>query len=293
MKNKLRIAIDKDDTLNWLTHEIALRSGKKDLQPEDIPSFKEIKAAATVIQTAMKNKVTLSDDLLVDFPNVDLAFLEMRQKCFADPMFFAAKPYGLAHTIVDMAKTSGFEPVICTKTLSQHEKFAEVTAAKMVFWKEHFSDIDMMIATGEKCIDAIALIDDLAKNGLSFNASNHRPFLVWNHITGNERLLEDFYSYCHTYATYLESDIELTSFKNVLVKKSGDTVELSVISDQETSGLVSGGSMIEHVSPKTKSCSIINLFFQEIDSGETFDDIESLRFEPNSLNSIIFNNFNI
>jgi hypothetical protein len=298
---KLRIAIDKDDTLNWLTHEIMVRSGVENPKPEDIPPFTEIKAAATLVIKAQSEGVEVTEDFLVDFPRVTLNFLKTRMECFKDPEFFAAKPYGLAHSIVDFAKESGFEPVICTKTLSDSKMFAEVTAAKMRFWKEHFSDIDMMIATGVKCIDAIALIDDHKGNCLDFNASNYRPTLVWNHITATEQLLNEFYAHCHTYASYLSMTAPTIHNQNVIVERSGDKARLSLLSThnieaEQTEYLrehVRGSSIVESVDIENNTVLVSNLYFKDVELEEGFEDIETLRNEKGSLNSIIFNNFAI
>lgn len=296
-EQKLRIAIDKDDTLNWLTHEIMVRTGVANPKPEDIPVFSEIKDAVVIVMKAMENNEEVTEDLLVDFPRVTVAFLQTRMECLADPDFFAAKPYGLAHSIVDMATENGFEPTICTKTLSNHKKFAEVTAAKMRFWKEHFSDIDMMIATGTKCIDAIALIDDLDKNCLVFNQTNHRPTLVWNHKTGTKQLLQDFYDHCTKYGEYLASNVQTAIHKNIIVEKSGNKVQLVTVSDEnlesEKDILISGGSLVESIDIENGTYSVINLYIKETELTDSFVDIEELRNQNNTLNSIIFNNFNI
>jgi hypothetical protein len=296
-QEKFRIAIDKDDTLNWLTHEIMVRSGVSNPQPEDIPAFSEIKASATIIKQAIKDNVEITEDLIKDFPRVTLSFLQAREKCFSDPAFFKAKPYGLAHSIVDIAKSNGFEPVICTKTLSNHPLFAEVTAAKMEFWKEHFSDIDMMIATGVKCIDAIALIDDLDANCLAFNKTNFRPTLVWNHKTGTEDLLQDFYNHCNTYAAYLSLTSPNIKYSNLIFEKNGNKIRIvnetyGYLSDHKET-ITKGASLIESVYVEGNSCEVINLYFREVDSDEDMQDIDSLRYNENTLYSIIFNNFNI
>lgn len=150
------IAIDKDDTLNFLTYEICKMAGIHDVK--DIPSLDEIKA-----KKAPK------------------AFYDARTKFFSDASVFASPPYGGARKMVDMAKESGFFPKICTKTMTTHPQAPEITMHKMKFWQEYFSDIEMHIVTGGKSVDAIALIDDSANNGLAFNKTNSRHFLVWSH----------------------------------------------------------------------------------------------------------------
>lgn len=211
------IAIDKDDTLNWLTYSIMQASGVENPSPESIPEFSDIKKAAGLAKVGIPSKKVSKD------------FLKAREKCFADPNFFASPPYGLAKTLVSMASEYGFEPTICTKTMTNHPKFAEITAAKMRFWQEHFPDTDMMIATGKKSIDAIALIDDLMKNGLDFNTSNYRPFLVWNHKTGTVDTIRNFYSYCQFYNSFLnEKPTQLTTKSLVLSEKDGQLMALYV-----------------------------------------------------------------
>jgi 8-oxo-dGTP pyrophosphatase MutT (NUDIX family)/5'(3')-deoxyribonucleotidase len=168
------IAIDKDDTLNWLTYEFCKKAGVTN--PADIPHLDQIKNG------------DISEQIKIS-----------REECFKDPKFWESKPYGLAFEMVQMAKDFGFEPTICTKTLTKHPKADQIIAAKFRFWQEHFSDINMHIVTGEKSIDAIALIDDSIKNCISFNNKNSKPFLVWNHSTGTIDVLKDFYGLCQQY----------------------------------------------------------------------------------------------
>jgi hypothetical protein len=163
------IAIDKDDTLNYLTYALCQQAGI-----DTVPSLDEIK----------DNKASP-------------AFYEARKTFFADPSVFSSAPYGGARTIVDKAKDNGFKPKICTKTMTTHPRADEITAHKMKFWQEHFSDIEMQIVTGVKSTDAIALIDDSAKNCLDFNSRNFRNFLIWSHRydeTTYNAVLDSFYS---------------------------------------------------------------------------------------------------
>ena len=215
------IAIDKDDTLNWLTHAIMVRSGVTNPDPNTKPEFADIKEAA---ELAKQGKVS---------DKVSPEFLEARQQCFADPDFFASAPYGLAKDLVSLASEFGFEPTICTKTVTTHPKYAEITSAKMRFWAEHFPDTDMMIATGKKSIDAIALVDDLAKNGLAFNDSRYRPFLVWDHKIGTIEVIKSFYEYCELYNSYLNSGVRTPVVKNVLLSTANGSLEVQYDVDEE------------------------------------------------------------
>lgn len=229
------IAIDKDDTLNWLTYSILESMGKKNIDKSEVPTFDEIKRASVFAKNKLNDGDILSEDDFDDFENVTLDFLAAREKCFNDPNFFASKPYGLAREMVDMIKNSSFNPVICTKTLSNHEKHAEVTAAKMKFWKEYFSDIDMMIATGVKHVDAIGLIDDLLKNGLVFNSKNYRPFLVWNHKTANKHVIQIFIDYCEFYEKNINAfDVKDIKEKDIFIVVESNNIYIeNKINDKE------------------------------------------------------------
>jgi 8-oxo-dGTP pyrophosphatase MutT (NUDIX family)/5'(3')-deoxyribonucleotidase len=168
------IAIDKDDTLNWLTYEFCKKAGVTN--PADIPHLDQIKNG------------DISDKIK-----------ESRAECFKDPCFWESKPYGLAFDIVQMAKDFGFEPTICTKTITKHPKADQIIAAKFRFWQKYFSEINIHIVTGEKTIDAMALIDDSINNCIKFNKKDSRPFLVWDHSTGTIDVLKDFYGLCQQY----------------------------------------------------------------------------------------------
>lgn len=290
-----RIAFDLDDTMNWLSHEIMVRSGVETPLKENIPVFSDIKKAVSIINDAKNNNLTIDDELLKDFPHISLKFLKTREECFNDPQFFSAPPYGLAYSMINMAKSEGYEPTICTKTLSNHPKFAEVTAAKMVFWKKYFSDLDMMIATGVKCIDAIALVDDLDKNCLAFNKKDHRPTLVWNHKTGTEELLNDFYKHCNDYSQYLDSETKNTVHYNFIVEKNGDKVRTiqALRDDEEVEDAISGGTLIKTIDLENNKFAVLHLYLREINNVIHMGELEVLRNKKDTLNSIIFNNFNI
>lgn len=167
------IAIDKDDTLNWLTKDICDAAG---IPKEHIPTLDVIKSGRA------------SEE-----------FYKAREVFFAEPSNFANKPYGLAHKIVSKAKEYDFNPMVCTKTMSDHPRGGEIVMHKFNFLRKHFPDTEAQIVIGRKFPDAIALIDDSYNNCLHFNKTENRPFLVWNHKTAEEETLDIFYTYVNFY----------------------------------------------------------------------------------------------
>ncbi len=165
------IAIDKDDTLNWITLHICNEAGITDSKL--VPSLDQIKS-----NEAPKE------------------FYKARSKVFKDPAVFSLPPYGGARQIVDEAKKYGFIPKICTKIMGNHDDPGAISMHKTNFWKEHFHDIELQIVSGKKTTDAIALVDDSANNCLHFNSRNYRNFLIWSHKHSEEtynRVLTSFY----------------------------------------------------------------------------------------------------
>lgn len=201
------IAIDKDDTLNWLTFEIAKKAGITNVS--DIPHLDQIKSK-----------------------NVSDEFLKARTECFNDPDFFLSPPYGHANDLISLAKEYGFKPTICTKTMSKHKFAPEITANKIRFWQQYYPDVNMMIVTGEKEIDAFALIDDSLQNCLTFSQKygQTKPFLVWDHKTGSIDLINAFYRYCHRLQTlpFFETDDKL-SYKLTIRKNEKGLIDVSVV----------------------------------------------------------------
>ena len=210
------IAIDQDDTLNWLTLEIAKQAGIVDFK--DIPNLDQIKSK-----------------------NVSSSFLSARDECFKNPDFFLQPPYGLANDLVNLAKENGFKPTICTKTASMHPLAPEITANKIRFWQKYYPDINMMIVTGEKEIDSLALIDDSLNNCIKFSQKNnaYKPFLVWDHKTGTIDLINAFYRYCKGFkniTSFCENNsayaFNITKNKNGLINISVVLTDSSYLSDQ-------------------------------------------------------------
>lgn len=200
------IAIDKDDTLNFLTLEICKMAGITELK--DIPSLDEIKAK-----------------------KAPEAFYKARTEFFSDVSVFATAPYGGARSIVDMAKEHGFVPKICTKTMTTHPEAAKITMHKMEFWLNHFKDIEMHIVTGTKSIDAIGLIDDSASNGFDFNSRNFRPFLVWSHKYNESvytEVLNAFYKVTNN-LFHNQDEIAHASYgtNKLLIDFQGDKIKVS------------------------------------------------------------------
>lgn len=202
------IAFDKDDTLNYLTLEICKLAGITN--PMDVPSLDQIKAK--------------------EAPE---AFYEARTKFFSDPSVFETAPYGGARKMIDMAKEAGFKPKICTKTMTQHPQAPEITMHKMRFWMEHFNDIEMHIVTGEKTIDALALVDDSANNCFAFNKRNHRHFLIWSHKYEEAVFTEVLKSFFLVNNQLLETQTELLNTKDEVMYQSnlyfdftGDTITI-------------------------------------------------------------------
>lgn len=198
------IAIDKDDTLNYLTLDICKMAGLT-----DVPTLDVIKSnrASTEFYTA-------------------------RDLFFKEPKNFSNPPYGLAKDIVSKASEHGFKPLICTKTMSGHERGNEIIAHKFDFLNKYFKGVDAMIVLGTKFPDAIGMVDDSLSNCLFFNKTSNRPFLVWNHKIGTLDVLDSFYLYANEYADLIE--------KNQILKdrKTLSTYEL-ILTYEEIDGDIS------------------------------------------------------
>ncbi|MFS1428210.1 hypothetical protein LMH73_013880 [Vibrio splendidus] len=173
------IAIDKDDTLNYLTLDICKSAGLSHIPTLD------------VIKSGRASK----------------EYYAARAAFFAEPKNFANAPYGLGKNIVSKAQDHGFNPVICTKTMSDHPRGDEIVAHKFKFLREHFSGIEAMIVMGRKFPDAAGMIDDSLSNCLFFNSSRNRPFLTWNHKTGSILALDSFYQYANDFVEVVNNQV--------------------------------------------------------------------------------------
>lgn len=189
------IAIDKDDTLNYLTLDICKAAGLK-----DIPTLDVIKSG-----------------------DASKEFYEAREAFFSEPSNFSNAPYGLAHDIIEIAKEHNFNPLICTKTMSGHPRGDEIVAHKFKFLREHFPETEAMIVLGRKFPDAIGLIDDSLSNCLHFNSTENRPFLVWNHQTATTHTLNAFYMYADDfYQTLKEEKVDVAPYRYIMIITDDD-----------------------------------------------------------------------
>lgn len=189
------IAIDKDDTLNYLTFDICKAAGLK-----EIPTLDVIKSG-----------------------DASKEFYEARKAFFSEPSNFSNAPYGIAKKIVEIAKEHNFNPLICTKTMSGHPRGDEIVAHKFKFLREHFPETEAMIVLGRKFPDAIGMIDDSLSNCLHFNSTANRPFLVWNHQIGTTEVLNSFYMYVDDF--YKESkkeEIDVSDHRFIILKTDDD-----------------------------------------------------------------------
>lgn len=179
------VAIDKDDTLNWLTKDICEEAG---IPVEEIPTLDVIKTGRATPE-----------------------FYKAREAFFANPENFANAPYGLAHKIVSMAEEAGLNPLICTKTMSNHPRGGEIVMHKFDFLRKHFPETEAQIVVGRKFPDAIAMVDDSYNNCLQFNKTGYRPFLVWNHQIATEETLKHFYTYVNFFDQAIKESPKLLS----------------------------------------------------------------------------------
>lgn len=185
------IAIDKYDTLNYLTLDICKAAGLT-----EIPTLDVIKSG-----------------------DASPEFYKARTEFFSNPSNFSNAPYGLAKEIVEIAKQHNFNPLICTKTMSGHPRGDEIVAHKFKFLREYFPDTEAMIVLGRKFPDAIGMIDDSLSNCLHFNNTDYRPFLVWNHQTGTTHILNAFYMYVDDfYNTSKKQKIDVTDNRFIMIK---------------------------------------------------------------------------
>ena len=109
--------------------------------------------------------------------------------------------------------------------MSDHPRGGEIVMHKFNFLNEHFKGVEAQIVVGRKFPDAIGLIDDSYNNGLHFNKTANRPFLVWNHKTGTEEILDVFYTYADYFYNAAMEDIRLMNGKKYthVIKKEKDS----------------------------------------------------------------------
>lgn len=161
------ISFDMDDTLNWMSKELASEAGLT-----SIPKFDDIKKG-----------------------NAPATFYDARDRLFPDPEFWANQPKTLlADVMIDIAIEFGFKPIICTKTPTSVKGMNLVAAAKVKWQQDHFPDVDMLIATGQKHANSNGLVDDSLKNCQVFNMHSdwYRPVLVWDNSRPNLDALSCF-----------------------------------------------------------------------------------------------------
>ena len=183
------IAIDKDDTLNYLTLDIC-----KMAKLSDVPTL-------DVIKTGRASE----------------AFYKARKEFFNEPANFSNPPYGLANDIVSKASEYGFNPLICTKTMSGHVRGNEIVAHKFDFLNKYFEGVEAMIVMGRKFPDAVGMVDDSLSNCLAFNKTMNRPFIAWNHQIATLNNLDDFYNYTNEYADFVETRKDIPTKESVLI----------------------------------------------------------------------------
>lgn len=218
MLGKDTISFDLDDTLNWMSKQLAFAAGMT-----HIPRFDDIKAG-----------------------NAPASFYESRARLFPDPTFWANQPKCKhADEMIAMTRDAGLKPIICTKT-PMKEGMNPIASAKIVWQQENFPDVDMLIATGQKHADSNGLVDDSYKNCMTFNRYSewYRPCLVWNNAKPDLDALESFLRLArnHDIAHKYKTD---TVHAALTVVKALDTGRIAVISrfDNDETGLPCG--MIE------------------------------------------------
>lgn len=149
------ISFDLDDTLNWMSKELAKEAGL-----DYIPNYDDAKAGI-----------------------IPESYIEARKRCFPIADFWAKSPKTEnADHMINMTKAMGFKPIICTKIPRSEKGFNIPAGAKVQWQQENFPDIDMLMVAGQKHSDSRALIDDSMKNCRLFNQEQkwYRPALKWD-----------------------------------------------------------------------------------------------------------------
>lgn len=213
MNDTQTISFDMDDTLNWMSQQLAIAAGT------DIPKFDDIKAG-----------------------NAAPEFYQARNRLFADPEFWASQPKSKhANDMIAMAHADGFKPIICTKTPTSIPGMNLVAAAKVKWQQDMFPGVDMLIATGTKHADSTALVDDGFNNCVAFNQYSewYRPVLVWDNSRPDLDALQAMLNMSrhHDIAHKYEADPRHAS---CVVVKAKDTGRIAVAIRDNEVGLPAG-----------------------------------------------------
>lgn len=197
--SKPTISFDLDDTLNWMSKELASIAGL-----DYIPTYDDAKAG-----------------------NVPDAYNEARDRWFNVPDFWAKSPKSeYADLMIAMTRACGYKPIICTKIPRSIKGFSIPAGGKVQWQQENFPDVDMLMVAGQKHSDSRALVDDSMKNCRLFNQEQqwYRPALKWDNSRPNLRALTSLMRMARDFTQMLVSDPAA-----LVVVKAKDTGEIIVL----------------------------------------------------------------
>lgn len=82
----------------------------------------------------------------------------------------------------------GYNPMICSRLWLSYPACAEL---KVRWLSEHLPSVEYMLVSGEKVVDAAALVDDSQVNCMRFSKSTDKPVLVWDRRNPDFNVVED------------------------------------------------------------------------------------------------------
>lgn len=233
------ISFDLDDTLNWMSKELAREAGL-----DYIPNYDDAKAG-----------------------RVPAEYNEARDRCFMDPDFWAKSPKTEnANLMIAMTKACGFKPIICTKIPRSLKGFSIPAGGKVQWQQENFPDIDMLMAAGQKHSDSRALVDDSMKNCRLFNQEQqwYRPALKWDNSRPSLIALLSLLKMSRDYTQTLVNDP-----KSLVVLKTKDTGEIITIICSDGEDTFPSGILGANETPKEGALRTL-----KEESGIVIDDAE-------------------